>query len=292
MKERLHSWDNLKALCIICVLFGHLLSEMPFSPIGSLTLFGIYSWHVPLFMTIAGRFANFNWKRACCFLALFAIFRSWFIGVLGIYIFCIPLLQKIQKTSAKVYTTAGLCVLGILFGFVPLPTNLWYISKLVAFAPFFAFGYFRLYEYCKIKHKIITGITLALITFLIMPWFDTTLPFAMSGTYFSVTWLHRLVVYVLGISWTVWWINVIPNRKFRLFTTLGSLTLGVYLLHDPLVPEVTVLIKPLITATPAPTLTVLFVTVVWIAMLWYPAICLNQTLKFITQRRKHDTAIK
>ncbi len=285
MKERLHSWDNLKALCIICVLFGHLLSEMPFSPIGSLTLFGVYAWHVPLFMTIAGRFANFNWKRAVMFLALFAIFRSWFIGVLGLYIFCIPILRKIKTRNRQYLTAILVFMVGVLFGFVPLPTNIWYISKFVAFAPFFICGYFNLFENIKINHKVLIGFGLSIGTLSLIPWFKNTLPFAMSGTYHTVTWLHRCVVYLVGIAWSIWWINIVSNKRVPLITTLGTITCGIYVFHDPFVPSVAQLIYPLIQISPLPTLTVLLITTVWIAILWYPAVLLNKLMKIITAKR-------
>jgi fucose 4-O-acetylase-like acetyltransferase len=285
MKERLNSWDTLKGLCILCVLFGHLLSEMPFSVVGSLTLFGIYAWHVPLFMTISGRFAKFNIRRALFFIALFVIFRSWFIGVLGLYLFLTPLLSKVTQTKSQILLTLSAFVAGVLFGFVPLPTNLWYISKFVAFLPFFIFGYYRLFEKIQIKHKVLTCIALFVATFMLFPWFQNTLPFAMSGTYFNVTWLHRVAVYAIGLGWTIWWINAIPNKHAPLLTTLGTITCGIYVFHDPFVPMVAQWIKPLIAASPVPTLTVLLITAVWIAILWYPAVLLNKLMKLITSKR-------
>lgn len=55
---RNHHFDNIKALLIFLVVFGHLIEPLLDIELFKITYFIIYSFHMPLFIFLAGYFAN------------------------------------------------------------------------------------------------------------------------------------------------------------------------------------------------------------------------------------------
>lgn len=55
---RNHHFDNIKALLIFLVVFGHVIEPLRDIPLFKVTYFIIYSFHMPLFIFLAGYFAS------------------------------------------------------------------------------------------------------------------------------------------------------------------------------------------------------------------------------------------
>lgn len=60
MTERIYKFDNLKAVLIFLVVFGHFLELVEGHELLYLV---IYSFHMPLFMFLSGYFARFDKKK-------------------------------------------------------------------------------------------------------------------------------------------------------------------------------------------------------------------------------------
>ena len=60
MTKRIYKFDNLKAILIFLVVFGHFLELVEGHKLLYLT---IYSFHMPLFLFLSGYFARFDRKK-------------------------------------------------------------------------------------------------------------------------------------------------------------------------------------------------------------------------------------
>lgn len=169
-KARNHHFDNIKALLIFLVVFGHLIEPLRDIGLFKITYFIIYSFHMPLFIFMSGYFAKPNTKGlkklaillvkyeiiySLVYLILFGptpgvggtsllgtvayalqpIWVLWFILSLIFWRFLLIAYEK--------HPVAIVIIIGIIIGFNFIPFNFRILSlgRTLSFFPYFLLGY-------------------------------------------------------------------------------------------------------------------------------------------------------
>ena len=63
---RSNSWDNIKGLLILLVVFGHCLWDLQDRHWNDLIVDGIYFFHMPAFVFVSGYFSKSERSRTFC----------------------------------------------------------------------------------------------------------------------------------------------------------------------------------------------------------------------------------
>ena len=275
------SWfDNVKAFLIICVVVGHLANGL-FSTstwwVVALQNF-IYVFHMPAFMIVSGRFAKKridtgDWPTVVskmvvpylifqtAFLVLYSGLAStpskfnYFNPLFGLWYFMNVALYSIITTHLKKHKwlfPASL-IMALLVGFAQAPLYGGF-HRIVAFYPFFLFGYYTAgikFDFCK------------------KPWFRVLsyLMFAAIGVYVlynfknrngDISWnllcmnkdyayiekamkwgtletlIHAAFRYFIGFAGFFMVIGMMPTKK-TFFSYIGKHSVYVYVLHCMLI---------------------------------------------------------
>lgn len=172
-KIRDYKYDNLKALLITLVVLGHLL--YPFvktnAAVRLLYIF-IYSFHIPAFIYITGKFSKPNLKRIGLFFGLYIGFQllyipflhifspdtlaswslltpvwlMWYLFSLAIYWIILPFIPVAPSKRTKIIWLTAAFIAAILSGFVPVIGDALALSRTIVFFSFFLMGKWGLLE--------------------------------------------------------------------------------------------------------------------------------------------------
>lgn len=283
-KERLNKYDTLKGILILLVLLGHIIGAQGGGLFSRFAVFLTYAFHMPLFMTITGRFAKFKPLDAAFYTILFFVFDAWFVVATALYYCMIPLFARIKSKKWQLLLIGGLIVLGCISGYFPLGENNPVIARLITFLPYFLLGYYRVFEWKPLKHKVLIGIFLFVFSTIFLPPICkyVLVPLFMCDQYGRHFLWQRLMSYGLGMLWTWWLLTVTTNKKVPVFTKLGKYTLWIYLLHEPMIMLVVSLLNMWHNAI-GKTLfsTQLGVSIVWCLLLWPVAILLQKGTQWL-----------
>ena len=163
-KERNYYIDNIKAIVIFLMVFGHLLSSFKSIPAQYIYKV-IYFFHMPLLIYISGYLSKFNFKKILIQLALpFCVFRLLFVGfdfliygkvqfiwnefgilwyLFSLILFKIMLHLIVKLISERYYLLFFIISIftGLIAGFIPLGEEFSF-SRTFAFFPFFCIRIF------------------------------------------------------------------------------------------------------------------------------------------------------
>lgn len=169
MTERNYKMDNLKALLIFLVVFGHLLENFGGEFRWRLYLM-IYSFHMPFFAYITGYFSRFDPERLmknliypyCVYQIIYLLFQRfcleqenmiqfttpywllWYLMANVIWMLLIPLMSQSKISDRNIIRIMFLIALVI-----GLDKSVGYylsLSRMIVLLPFFAAGYLRVLE--------------------------------------------------------------------------------------------------------------------------------------------------
>ena len=164
MENRIALWDNLKFFLVTCVVIGHFADQFTdVSKIYDSIFLFIYSFHIPLFIFIAGlMFKNKNiTAKAIFFISIGFAYKiisaiaerllgtvkveffllwdgglSWFMFALAAYIVILKIIEKQNKEYILVFSI----VLACFVGYDPGIGDFLYLSRIIIFFPFFLSG--------------------------------------------------------------------------------------------------------------------------------------------------------
>lgn len=281
VKKRDYWYDNAKAFLIVCVVVGH-LANGTFSTatnwVVDLQRF-IYVFHMPVFMIISGRFAKKRIDRGdwitviskmvipyiifqTAFLVLFSalaatpgkfnyfnpLFGLWYFFNVAIYSLVTPHLKKfkwlfpVSLVAAVLVGFAGTTLFG---GF----------HRIVAFYPFFLFGYYTAgmkFDFCKkIPFRIVCYIAFGAFGFYMLRhslehswglmcmnqnYAEIIKDMARRGQDWSMLEAvgHCVLRYVVGFASFFMVMGMMPTKKW-FFSFIGTNTVYVYVLHSILI---------------------------------------------------------
>lgn len=258
--------DNAKAILIILVVWGHLIEQAALAGGASRSVYGaIYIFHMPAFVMVSGMVSRAALDRAELgriarrliaplivfqivywpFLDHFAPSRLgslltphwflWFLASLAAWRVMLPIFARLK------YPVASAVLLALAAGFVPDIDRTLSLSRTLVFFPAFAFGYFHAgrslelaasaRSWCWVGFAAILG--LAAWAFGngadLLPLYGS-LPYArIAGGGIELP-LIRLLLIVLGLAASVFFLAIVPDAECRL-RRLGASTFAVFLWH-------------------------------------------------------------
>ncbi len=265
MKERIVKWDNAKAILIFLVVFGHFLTA--FKCVETEYLYKvIYLFHMPAFVFLTGMFSGFNINKIVkrilipyfVFQTLYVLFSfvlmpdriyklsylyphwlMWYMFSLLGWTITIPLLKTKNKRHKFVaIIIASLCV--VVSGYIPGGISFLSASRMFSFYIFFVLGYYckkykdNLFQNMNNKYKfffvLITVIVLVVFAFYYKSVdMDVVRQVAPYASIQDV--LIKILTISAGLVLSILFFMMIPNRKIKILTNIGSHTLYIYLLH-------------------------------------------------------------
>ena len=268
VKTRDSYFDNLKAVLIFLMVFGHLL-EFAKGRRGNVEIYSIiYSFHMPVFVMVSGYFSkNIEKARDNAFQNLFIpylifnflfsvimhgnLISSPFVPAFALwYLLALFVWRLLLKSVLQVRWILLFSVLLSLFaGLIPGIGSFMALSRIISFFPYFLAGYFFT-DAMREKVKRIP-LTIAVSGFVVLGGLVVYL-FTIVGFPFRTFFLHyhyehdlmglhntkglllRLFTYILTPFISLFFIRLIPKKKL-FFTSLGQHTFPVLVFHYYLV---------------------------------------------------------
>lgn len=296
--ERLHKFDTMKGILIILVVLGHFFESIyPSTPLSMISNVWIYSWHMPLFMYIAGRFAKTNYPRAIYMLLIFALCDGWFMFALGVYLLLMPLWKRITSRKWQYALIAVTLAFALIGGYLPEPIKPSVIIRTYAFLPYFLAGYYKLCDWTPSKKRNATlafvGMTMASLAFAVL-YHGDNIPLYLCTIYSQPHQIiTRILAYILGFGWICALNGFFTNKNVPVITKLGQSTMWLYVIHLPWL----YIARPWVAEHYSFGMAIL-ATIATIVIWWFPAHLLTKCEKYvfktlipvITQKFKRKSA--
>ena len=261
-KQRNFKYDNIKAILIFLVIFGHVLRPIIKTNIDAkLVYMAIYTFHMPAFIYVMGMFSRPKKNKIWLFLSLYAIFQLlytpflhylfgnpmkltfirpqwslWYLIAAAAYTsltFILPKKLSSTKSIICVFITSAIALLA---GFCPWIDQPLALSRIIAFFPFFAagkYGFFKPVE--KKTHIKWLWLFVALsLTVAYIFWSKGNYNDLYRASGYVVTrcgWHLRAIAMVAAFCWIKTLLLFIPNKNIPFVTTIGKRTLPIYLMH-------------------------------------------------------------
>ena len=269
MENRIALWDNLKFFLVTCVVIGHFADQ--FTDVSniydSIFLF-IYSFHIPLFIFIAGIFyknkdittkviffisIGFSYKIVLAimdrlfgkvqaeFFLLLDGGLSWFMFALAAYMIILKIIEKQNKE----YILAFSIVLACFVGYDPGIGDFLYLSRIIIFFPFFLSGVLlQNFDIVSFKNKnskykslagLIVLVWLGLCIYEVDRIYGLRYLFTGRNPFFprimSYAPLVRLASYIISFSIGFSLIMLMSNKRLGSITDMGRNSINVYFWH-------------------------------------------------------------
>lgn len=268
VRERAYKYDTIRAILIFLVIVGHCLMLFPDAKLRSIHRL-IYSFHIPAFVYITGRFARFDRVKTikhlvlpyfvfqllyCCFDR--AVLESqdpiqfttpywimWYLLAVSLFCLLIPMLPRKGARSFP-FLILGSVAVALVVGFDESVGKYMSLSRFFVFLPFFLLGYDwegvgeRLE---RIQSKRWAGYALFLLALLLI---------TLGELYLIKTKVNKKILYsalcyveakgsvtdravflLTAFGWIFLLERIVPNKKLPVLSTLGQNTMPVYLLH-------------------------------------------------------------
>lgn len=266
-RSRIALFDNIKALLIILVVFGHMMHPIHNdNPVLSGCFDIIYLFHMPMFVLVSGLFAKSTYRdgrlnvdRIISFFVLGVAFQAalllvngtaltpirllrfssapWYLIAMGWWSAATPLLYRLGVKKGLALSLA----LAVLVGFIELEQGFLAISRTLSFLPWFALGYYLAPDQLlRLKRTRPPWIAVALAAAVAslrlfdheayQPFFPMVYgdnPYAAPG--FGGV-IARGFAMLIALVFSIAVLKLVPERRCRL-TELGGRTLQIYLLH-------------------------------------------------------------
>lgn len=267
VKERMNrnlKLDNIKALLIFTVVFGHLL-ELFGGQEKAWIYYMIYTFHMPAFVFVTGFFTRQNGNRIIkkvlypyvVYQLLYLVFQRyylyqentiqfttpyWLMWYLLSLFFWMLLLQIIDwEGFEKRYVFIVTILIALLAGYDNSVGYGMSLSRTIVFLPFFVLGHYYGLQ-ARIEEKRISKFILVCSALIITVgavfiwvnvdgmkaiWFYHSVSY-MSGGY-SV-WVRGGLL-LIALAWIVCFLSIIPNMHIKIITSIGRYSLPIFLLH-------------------------------------------------------------
>lgn len=270
IKKRDADYCNLKLLLLFTVVFGHMIEGRIADYEVLMQIYRvIYSVHMPLFLFLSGLFLkdrtsclqqvkqSGSWYLFCQLLIviigrlfgarysiLTPFWHLWYLlslasmSLLGAVWFYVSYkYPKINSVWVKAAIVAGTILIACLIGKCAAIGRMLSLSRTICFLPYFLMGLFLPKEIDWKRLRPLGGIALCGYLVLFLLWGQhISVGFFYQADAYRETWgfFTRLLCYALGITLGLFLLTFMAEKRF-FFTKLGADTLGIYLLHAPLV---------------------------------------------------------
>lgn len=269
-KERIKYFDNIKGILIFLVVFGHMLYNVRNnSYVYSILIKIIYIFHMPAFAFISGYFSKkqIEIKKVLQYFFYYIIFNTLLmlfdkivkdedISLLTPYYSMWYILALIiwRVTSRYTGNIKGIIiislVISLLIGFVSKVINIFAVSRIITFYPFFIAGY-KLQKNTVESHfikkgfwKSLIGVILFAILVIFSIKYVRTVKFEemLMEPYKSTNGIiNRIIIIMLASCFIYAILLMAQNKKIIGITKFGEKSLYIYLYH-----RIIVLLIPMI----------------------------------------------
>lgn len=264
--ERDFLFDNMRAILIILVVWGHVLTSMIFDYNSiKMIYFFLFFFHMPAMAFISGYFSkNLEKSRSSAFVTIlvpylilnvfnylfkmyiiqephfgFRFFRPlwglWYLLALFLWKFFLKDLVKIRFLLPLSF------LLGILSGYSKEFSEYLALGRVVCFLPFFLLGYYCTKEHVEKLRRLPKLISAAIVTVtaLLSVYIVRKNIFKVEVLYLRKPFpeasemtqmLYRILVYVVAVAMIAALINL-TSQKRSFLSKLGTSTMTVYVLH-------------------------------------------------------------
>lgn len=273
MNKRIYLFDNIKFLLIALVVVGHFADCMTNNSwtMKSLILF-IYSFHMPLFIYMAGLFhKNMNIKKRCIsFIALgiylkilFYICKTllfhqptfsllsdgglpWFMFAMAAFTAMSYILRDINMSKLFILAVLLSCIIG----FDSTIGDYLYLSRIVVFYPFYILGQLTNKSYLlKInQNKLLKFFSILFVfiwlflcfykidsLYILRPLFTGRNSFYSQDVFSFYGPLYRLLCMIISVTMGIALVSLLPNNKIPVISTGGQRTLQIFFWHYPFI---------------------------------------------------------
>lgn len=265
MNKRIAYFDNVKAVLIFLVMFGHFIEPIrQASFLASGTYKFIYSFHMPFFIIISGFFSKKeNIKGDMKLIALYFIFQifytyffsskvafftpKWGMWYLFSLVFWRNIIKYIKVTSHPILISL---FIGLISGYFAEIGGYFSLSRILTFLPFFTIGYYadqsmivKISSLLKKRYAFIL-IILIYATFIIITkhfdlqhknwWFGGDKSYKKligSEELVKFGFFYQLLIYCLTSIMIFLVANIIPKIEISILGYIGKNSLYVYLGH-------------------------------------------------------------
>lgn len=267
VKIRDNSWDNIKGVLILLVVFGHCLYGLQSKTVNSLIVEYIYFFHMPAFVFVSGYFSKGEKSRSrnavitllvayvICMLPfminamikgesikiLSPYYSAWYLLALIIWRLVTPYLINIRHVLIKI------TIFSILVGFFESVSELspFAIRKVVMFYPFFIAGYLFTSEMYRKKFRdisltaklslgaaaLFSGSALILFSrFYLGANMGDVLPNAYKGINLTDP-IIRAMIFIVSSLMICAMMLLTSDRQIPLLTKIGRNTLPIFVMH-------------------------------------------------------------
>ena len=267
--KRIYLFDNLKAILIFLVVFGHMIEYISGAPFYKALYVLIYSFHMPLFIYVSGYFANSNPQKTLknvlypyiVFQVLYVIFdrfglkggatlspvspywHLWYLVVLFIYRCILPFFET-KKKSKAVFLLSCAFFMSLVVGFDVRIGYYLSLSRAYVFFFFFLCGFYQrrfisfdkleeLKKNKKIKLAVwISAVVVAVVELLCLKGINKAWfygSYAYSALDYNV--LIRLMIMLGAIVFSSLLVLTVTNKKIPFVTYIGQNCIYIFLLH-------------------------------------------------------------
>ena len=263
-------WDSLKFILIFFVVYGHMIET--YTPDGSFNraMYNfIYTFHMPFFMFISGRFSQIKDRKKylngiILILETYIVFQIircikpiiaggtisisdlispkgtlWYIAYLAIYRFIMYIVPHKYRNRYPVIIISTSFAIGILWGFIPICAH----EKIISFFPYFIMGYYSVLFNIKDNIKkiplFVSFIGIVTIFAIIYVFINYNIGYIIyyETNYYLVDFktaplilcIDRIIVYISAIIISILIMRVVLCAN--IFSSYGSTTLFIYMYH-------------------------------------------------------------
>lgn len=265
--ERAYKYDTLRFLLMFLVIVGHFMELFAGEWVSRLYKI-IYSFHMPAFLFLTGKFAKFGrrkiLKHFCIpyliFQTLYLCFSAkvltgteivlqyttpywilWYLLAVIFYYMLIPVLPDKGTVHAEIAIAAAF-LLCLLAGFEASIGYYLSLSRFLVNLPFFLWGYYAdsLPGKAGLRHGMsrLAAIVLSLVVILLGESYilknnvpPALLYGASSYSACGSSMIERLVVMIAAAGWIIFLDSALPNRQIPVVSVLGQNIMPVFLLH-------------------------------------------------------------
>lgn len=260
VKYRNYKIDNIKAILIFLVVFGHMMELVSKKQIYLI----IYSFHMPAFIFVTGYYARFRARKIVLelmmpymlFQTMYLIFEGylksktvtfqytepywlmWYLLTIIIYYLLLPFI-KADCTRHRVQIILLSIVVSLLAGYDVTMGYYMSLSRTLVFFPFFVLGnYIGDDKICDIVFKRWYGKAAVILGVAISSYYILTAQVSARMLYGSYSYeragygaAKRAVLLIIAGVWILALFNFVPNVKIPVFSNFGKGTFSVFLIH-------------------------------------------------------------
>ena len=254
-------WDNIKGILIILTVFAHILFQLQnnFNTVNCLVDY-IYMFHMPAFVFVSGYFGKSERSRSAAaiirLIFLYFIFNSIMGFIFGFGQLLVPMYSYWYLLALIIWRLTAhylaefreinlfLLIAAVFAGFFPSIDNTFAAARIIAFYPFYMFGYKltaeRNDELVRIKYtkRLVRGIVIlaaagvaAYFAYTFFGYSDNSLQ--MFSYTVPIGSFGRIALFIIAFLAIYALRNICPDKKIPLLSMLGRNSLWIFLFHRP-----------------------------------------------------------